>query len=135
LAQLVGIWNNISGVTPVTRFTDRQTAVRRIWNALHPETATGGKANRSDKGTATSANRKPQRGRKPLARPASKKALVIEMLRQSKGATLKQIMDATGWQAHSVRGFISGSLGKKSALKVTSSKRSDGERVYQLSRT
>jgi hypothetical protein len=58
----------------------------------------------------------------------------MEMLRQPKGATLKEIMHATGWQAHSVRGFISGSLVKRAELKVSSSRRSDGERVYRVSR-
>ena len=41
-------------------------------------------------------------------------------------------MKATGWQAHSVRGFISGALGKKMGLKVDSVRREDGERVYTL---
>jgi hypothetical protein len=41
-------------------------------------------------------------------------------------------MKATGWQAHSVRGFISGTLGKKMGLTVTSTKREDGERNYSL---
>jgi len=46
--------------------------------------------------------------------------------------TLAEIMKATGWQAHSVRGFISGALGKKMGLTVESTKREDGERVYTL---
>ena len=41
-------------------------------------------------------------------------------------------MKATGWQAHSVRGFISGALGKKMGLTVDSVRREDGERVYTL---
>jgi hypothetical protein len=41
-------------------------------------------------------------------------------------------MKATGWQAHSVRGFISGSLTKKMGLKVESIKREDGERAYRI---
>src|ERR1700694_2083453 len=41
-------------------------------------------------------------------------------------------MEATGWQALSVRGFISGTLGKKMGLKVESAKRADGQRVYTL---
>jgi hypothetical protein len=43
-------------------------------------------------------------------------------------------MKATDWQAHSVRGFISGTLGKKMGLKVESTKREDGERVYSLAK-
>ena len=41
-------------------------------------------------------------------------------------------MTSTGWQAHSVRGFISGALGKKMGLTVNSIRREDGERVYTL---
>ena len=41
-------------------------------------------------------------------------------------------MKATGWQAHSVRGFLSGALGKKMGLTVTSTKAEDGERRYSI---
>ena len=41
-------------------------------------------------------------------------------------------MKATGWQAHSVRGFISGTLGTKMGLRVNSERREDGERLYTL---
>ena len=63
--------------------------------------------------------------------PATKSEIVIALLRKSGGATLKALMIATGWQAHSVRGFISGQLTKKMGLKVRSFKR-DGERVYSI---
>jgi hypothetical protein len=52
-------------------------------------------------------------------------------LRQPAGATLQSITKATGWQAHSVRGFISGHLVKKMKLRVQSFRR-DGERVYAI---
>jgi hypothetical protein len=52
-------------------------------------------------------------------------------LRQPDGATLQALMEATGWQAHSIRGFISGSLSKGMGLKIESFKR-DGERVYAV---
>ena len=129
LARLVAIWNNIPGVIPVNRFTDRPTAVRRIWNVVQ---AIGSAEANPDCAVASRHGRR--HPRKPLARPDSKKAAIIELLRQPKGGTLKQIMEITGWQAHSVRGFISGALVKKAQLKVTSSKRSDGERVYHLGR-
>lgn len=73
------------------------------------------------------------RSSKPsAARDGSKKAEVIGLLQRKGGATLTQIMKATGWQAHSVRGFISGALGKKMGLTVESAKREDGERVYSI---
>jgi hypothetical protein len=66
------------------------------------------------------------------ARPGSKTAKVLGLLRRSGGATGKELQKATGWQAHSVRGFLSGALGKKMGLTVTSSKTADGERRYFL---
>jgi hypothetical protein len=58
---------------------------------------------------------------------------VIALLERPTGASLKTIMGATGWQAHSVRGFISGQLGKRLGLRVKSFER-DGERVYLIRR-
>ena len=71
--------------------------------------------------------------RKPRAvREGSKSAKVVELLLRPDGGSLQEIMKATGWQPHSVRGFISGTLGKKMGLTVESTKREDGERVYSL---
>src|ERR1035441_2699308 len=61
-------------------------------------------------------------------REGTKTAKVLDLLKRSGGATLSQIMKATGWQSHSVRGFISGTLGKKMGLTITSTKGEDGER-------
>jgi hypothetical protein len=66
--------------------------------------------------------------------PGSKTAAVLALLQRAKGATLTEIMQATSWQAHSVRGFISGTLGKKMRLTVTSTKRADGARVYSVAK-
>jgi Protein of unknown function (DUF3489) len=68
------------------------------------------------------------------ARDGSKVAKIIDLLKRPNGATLAEIMKATDWQAHSVRGFISGSLGKKMGLTVASAKRENGEREYSISR-
>jgi hypothetical protein len=68
------------------------------------------------------------------ARQRSKTAEIIALLDKPKGATLAALVTATGWQAHSVRGFISGTLGKKMGLKVEFAKRQDGERVYSIQR-
>jgi hypothetical protein len=68
------------------------------------------------------------------ARQGSKTEKVLDLLKRSGGASLKDIMKATDWQAHSVRGFISGTIGKKMGLKIESTKREDGERVYSLAK-
>jgi hypothetical protein len=62
----------------------------------------------------------------------NKTAVVLDLLRREGGATVDDIVSATGWQAHSVRGFISGVLGKRMGLTVESAKREDGKRVYSL---
>ena len=66
------------------------------------------------------------------ARDGSKAAKILELLKRPGGATSKELMKATGWQPHSVRGFLSGTIGKKMGLAVTSTKGEDGERNYSI---
>jgi len=66
------------------------------------------------------------------ARDGSKAAAVLDLLKRSDGASLPELMKATGWQAHSVRGFLSGTVGKKLGLAVVSTKVEDGERTYSI---
>jgi Protein of unknown function (DUF3489) len=61
----------------------------------------------------------------------SKQAHVLSMLRSSTGATIAAMMQATGWQQHSVRGFLASVVRKRLKLKLTS-KKADGTRVYQI---
>ncbi len=65
-------------------------------------------------------------------RPGTKQALMIDLLKRKKGATIEEIVEATGWQPHSVRGAISGALKKKLGLAVTSERVGDGSRVYRI---
>ena len=65
-------------------------------------------------------------------REGSKRAKLIEMLRRPEGATIAQIVAATKWQQHTVRGAISGALKKKLGLAVTSVKVDGGERTYRI---
>jgi hypothetical protein len=65
-------------------------------------------------------------------REGSKTGIIIALMKQPHGTTLKAVIEATGWQAHSVRGFISGTLGKKLGLAVTSAKGETGERAYYI---
>ena len=63
---------------------------------------------------------------------STKQQIIIDMLKREEGATLKQMMDATGWQRHSLHGAISGGLKKKLGLKVTSKKENGGETIYKI---
>ncbi len=73
-------------------------------------------------------------GRTSLAavRPGTKQALLIDLLKRKKGATIDEAIEATGWQPHSVRGAISGALKKKLGLAVTSEKPGEGPRRYRI---
>ena len=66
------------------------------------------------------------------ARDGSKASKVLELLKRPGGATAKELMKATGWQPHSIRGFLSGTVSKKMGLTVTSTKSEDGERSYSI---
>ncbi|MBI4905127.1 MAG: DUF3489 domain-containing protein [Acidobacteria bacterium] len=137
--RLTQVWNSFAGVAPfdelkpVKKFTDRKTAVARVWKAVQRLDATPApqaadvapKAKRSRKAA------KAEDGT-PTAREGSKKATVIDLLKRPEGATMAEIAEATGWQPHSVRGFISGSLNKKMGLNVESSRRDDGARIYRI---
>ncbi len=67
---------------------------------------------------------------KPRRRENSKQAQVIALLKRPEGATIAQIMKATQWQAHSIRGLLAGSLKKKLGLVITSAKMQGCDRIY-----
>jgi hypothetical protein len=62
----------------------------------------------------------------------SKQAQVIAMLKRPEGATIAKIVEATGWQAHTVRGTFAGAFKKKLGLEITSSKEQGSERIYTI---
>jgi hypothetical protein len=65
------------------------------------------------------------------ARANSKQSRVLELLRKPSGATVATIMQSTGWQPHSVRGFFAAVVRKKLGLRLES-ETTDGERVYRI---
>ena len=71
--------------------------------------------------------KKPAAAAKPAgARDGSKTATILDLLKRPGGVTAKELQKATGWQPHSVRGFLSGTVGKKLGLTVVSTKGEDG---------
>ncbi len=151
------------GLKPVSKFENRQVAIVRIWRAIEklasqpapgvleaygPQgaqaevaapsmiaAASKPKARKAKDGKSAKAA-KPAKaaGEAKAPREGTAKAKVIALLERKGGATLQEIMDATGWQAHTCRAFIS-TLPKKTDLKITSSRReSDKARVYKVER-
>ncbi len=105
---------DLPGVTPVQKFTSREIALQRIWRFMYaPE--------QND-----SAEREREQSRVAF-REGSKAAQVYALLCRPEGATARQIGELTGWQRHSVRGFLSASI-RKQGRKVRSFTRA-GERV------
>jgi len=70
---------------------------------------------------------------KPKSDGTNKKAEVVAMMKRARGATLAEIMAATNWQAHTVRGFVS-ILGSKGGEKIESAKNAAGERTYKIAK-
>lgn len=80
----------------------------------------------------------PQKGQVPCGthkpgKPETKTEIVLKKLRAGKGASIAQLGEATGWQAHSVRGFLSATVKKKLGLSLTSDVGKDGVRRYRIS--
>ena len=72
--------------------------------------------------------------KKPLksSRQGSKTVRILALLQRPNGATLKDLIKATSWQPHSVRGFLSGTVGKKMKRTVASVRDENGERRYSV---
>ena len=162
--RLVAIWNSLAGVVAVEKFKSPKAAASRIWTRIQglgeaakaKAEAEKPKANKKGKGGAQAAKGAPAKAKAtkkttaaknaPKAKKAaeaeeaaapragSKTETILGLLRRAKGTTLAEIMEASSWQAHSVRGFISGTLGKKMGLTVKSEKRDDGTRVYSIAK-
>jgi hypothetical protein len=119
---------------PTTGAAPKATRKARTAPRRAPVAAVPAKAGRK----ATAAKKAPQgrmKAKAPepvLARAGSKTAKILDLLKRPGGATIKQLMKATGWQPHSVRGFLSGTIGKKMGLTVVSAKGDDGDRNYSI---
>jgi hypothetical protein len=167
--RVISVWNSFAGVAgfgadlkPVKKFTNRKTAIARIWKAIQkldgvsegaatatteaaaaaapakaaPKTPKGARKAAKGAPTKAKATKTAKSAKKAtgasVPREFSKKAVVIDMLRRKGGATLEEIAKATDWQNHTIRGFVSGTLTKKMGLTVESAKNADGARYYRI---
>ena len=122
---------------PFAMLKDTNSAGKPAAGATDAPTAKAGRKGGSRKkgdGAAPKAKGKAKGGAKaaPTPRTGTKQAQLIEMLRAPEGASIDEIVAATGWQPHTVRGAIAGALKKKLGLEVTSEKVEGRGRVYRL---
>lgn len=145
-SRMVEIWNSFAGVAPfddlkpVKKFTNRKLAVARMWAALTRLSPNVAAQAAPDAPVKPGSKKFPARGnRRATAQVGAhesrnnKKAEVIALMKRARGATLAEIMEATGWQKHTVRGFVS-ILGSKGGQKIESAKNAAGERSYHISK-
>jgi hypothetical protein len=123
-------WAGEPAAGPTAAAPDAPKKRGRPKKAVHP---------RGPAATPTKRGRPKKAGAEPAAptallktRDNTKQAQLIAMLRRKEGATIAQIVAATGWQPHTVRGAFAGALKKKLGLTVTSEKVEGGERTYRI---
>ena len=135
--------------TEASPATDTAATVAEQGATVAPEKASSKKAASQRKGapkgqhaakaakTKPAAKKKAKKGKKAgkstPPRAESKGAKILEMIGRAKGAALTEIMKATDWQAHSVRGFLS-TAAKKHKLNIESAKNESGERIYKIAK-
>jgi hypothetical protein len=144
--RLVAIWNGLPGEAPVKKFKDPKTAIGRIWarvqrlgepdrhQARQKAKDAPTKAKKHSRATpAKKANTPPKKARRKRAelRAGSKTAQAVTMLRRKGGATLAEITAKMGWQKHTVRGFMAGTM-RRAGYVVESFKPEGGERTYRI---
>src|SRR5499426_4384658 len=108
--RLLALWNALPGVEKRKRVGDRAALIDQLWPAIEAL---------------------PDPEPRPDVNRSSKQDGVIAMLRRPEGATVDEVASATGWQRHTVRGVLSGTLKKKLGLTLASAKEQRG-RVYRI---
>ena len=107
--QLLTLWNALPGVEKRKKVGDRRALIDQLWSAIEAL---------------------PDPEPQPDVHRRSKQDGAIAMLRRPEGATVDEVVSATGWQRHTVRGVFSGTLKKKLGLTLASAK--EQRRVYRI---
>ena len=117
-SRLVHLWNHLPDASVIKKFTDRATALNRIWTAIQVLEPLQPK--QADPPAPAAVTGK--------AKPGTKKATLLSLLDRPEGASVREIMAALDWQSHSVRGFLS-TLSRQ-GTGIHSFHREDGIRAY-----
>jgi hypothetical protein len=112
----------IKANTPTIRNAKSEQPIKTAVSEAEPSSSAGQR-----KSTAAGAKPAPANAQRP-----SKQDRVLDLLRRKEGATVSAIMKATGWQQHSVRGFLAGVVRKKLKLRLTSRDDDNGKRIYRI---
>jgi hypothetical protein len=108
--RLLALWNALPGVEKRRKIGDRGALIDQLWSVIEAL---------------------PDPDQQSDTRGASKQAAVIAMLQRPEGVTIEEIVNAMGWQRHTVRGLFSGTLKKKRGFALASAKEERG-RVYRI---
>ena len=116
---------------PETHASGRESKTTAVTEATPPK-ARHSRRSKAGRKSSSPAKRFKQKRPTKVSRKGSKPAKVLALLQRPNGVSLPELIRATGWQPHSVRGFLSGTVGKKMGLAVESVKTEDGERRYSV---
>jgi hypothetical protein len=122
-----------TGTTEEPKATTKASVAPRKPRVAPHKAKSGKKATSAKKGATATKGAKTAKKASGV-RQGSKTEKILDLLKRPGGVTTKELIKATGWQPHSVRGFLSGTVGKKMGLKVESTKTEDGERTYSLAK-
>jgi hypothetical protein len=148
--RLIGIWNGLTGIRPVKKFTSGAVAARRIFAELQKLAAPADPTAAAPRGkSASEPTRWPQaataaepkassrksagkavKTTRPDTKRGTRRDILFGLISRENGASLEELMAALGWQKHSVRGFIA-TLGK--TVSIESFKTEQGVRTYKTS--
>jgi hypothetical protein len=108
---------NLAGITRRSRWFAAIRTSRALWEA---------------RGGTEKVSQAARTARSAKTREGTKRALLIDMLKRTEGATIDEIVAATGWQPHTVRGAFAGALKKRLGLTIKSEKVEGRGRVYRV---